>query len=139
MNIVLEKGLKKVYISGPISGIEDANRKAFKDAEDRLTKMNFEVINPHNLFSQEEMNKLEHDVTTKVISFDQLWSVCMKRDIKALMDCEFVAVLPYWESSRGANLEIAIAKAVGMPIINAVNMQEITTALNFSINKYQKL
>lgn len=47
------------------------------------------------------------------------WSECMRRDIKALMDCDTVATLPGWQDSRGASLEVHIGKELGMKIVNA--------------------
>lgn len=139
MNIIFEKQLKKVYISGPITGIQDSNKPAFEKAEQKLKSLNFEVVNPHKLFSEEEILEVERKVNTFEWTSDQAWAHFMKRDIEALVKCEFVAVLPYWETSRGANVELAIAKAVKMPIVQADSLQEITTNINFSINKFQKL
>lgn len=47
------------------------------------------------------------------------WSVCMRRNIAALMDCGNVATLPGWEQSKGARLEILIAEHLGMTVVNA--------------------
>jgi hypothetical protein len=43
----------------------------------------------------------------------------MRRDIKALMDCDTVATLPGWQDSCGASLEVHIGKALGMTVANA--------------------
>lgn len=139
MNIIFEKKLKKVYISGAMTGIADYNRPAFKKAQDKFLGLNFEVINPHDLFTPEELKEIFGRVERKEISEDDAWGIFMKRDIEYMVQCEFVAVLPYWETSRGANLELAIAKALKMPIVQVDTMQEITQNINFSINKYQKL
>lgn len=136
MSIIFQKQLKKVYISGAMTGVEDYNRPAFKKAEERLSNMNFDVTNPHNLFTEEELHSILGDVS---LSEDEKWGLFMKRDIEYLVKCDFIAVLPYWETSRGANLELAIAKAIKMPIVQADNLQEITMNINFSINKFQKL
>lgn len=136
---IFERGLKKVYISGPITGIEELNIPAFKKAEEKLRSLNFEPINPHELFSEEELNEANKKLERKEWTKEDYWAYFMKRDVEYLTRCEFVAVLPYWETSRGANLELAIAKALRMPIIQVDNLQEITQNVNFSINKFQKL
>lgn len=138
MNI-FERGLKKVYISGAMTDIEDMNRPAFKKAQEKLISLNFDVVNPHNLFTEKEVHDINEKVKKGELNKDEAWCYFMKRDIENLMKCEFVAVLPYWETSRGANLELALAKAVKMPIVQADNLQEITQNINFSINKFQKL
>ncbi len=45
------------------------------------------------------------------------WEDYIRRDIKALMDCTHIAMLPQWEKSRGAKLEKHIAEALGMSVI----------------------
>ena len=49
----------------------------------------------------------------------------MRRDLIEMLKCDFVAVLPNWESSRGANLEIRTAIGIKMPVINAKDLQDI--------------
>ncbi len=44
------------------------------------------------------------------------WSDCMRIDLKALMDCDGILVLPDWQGSRGAKLEIKIACELGMDV-----------------------
>jgi hypothetical protein len=46
----------------------------------------------------------------------------MRADIEALLRCCRVRVLPGWESSKGALLEIAIANAIGLPVANALGV-----------------
>ena len=40
----------------------------------------------------------------------------MRADIKAMMDCDGLAILPGWQNSRGANAEINLAHALGMDV-----------------------
>lgn len=88
----------KLYISGPITGIENYE-KNFLVAERALRLRGYIVVNPC---------KIRHRGTT--------WEDYMKKDIAALLDCDGVAILPNWTNSRGANLEIRIAQALGMPV-----------------------
>ena len=39
--------MKTIYISGPMSGIEDLNREAFESAEKKIQKMGHVALNPH--------------------------------------------------------------------------------------------
>jgi len=138
MKIIFEKGYKRVYISGPITGQEDGNKKAFKEAEMKFRDMNFDAINPHELHGTDWEAEWNEKLEQRKITVLEHWAGYMKTDIQALVKCDFVALLPNWESSKGANIEIAIAKSLGMPIINALDMQEVTTNINFSINKSSK-
>jgi hypothetical protein len=90
----------KLYISGPMTGYADFNKPAFFAAEKQLRAAGHEVVNPVN----------------NGIPDDAPWESHLKADIKELMDCDGVAFLPNSQESRGARLEMAIAKALNMPV-----------------------
>ena len=52
----------------------------------------------------------------------------MRRDIKALMECNTVATLPGWQDSRGASLEVHIGKELGMKVVNAHDLASMEIA-----------
>lgn len=91
--------MKRIYISGPMTGLHDCNRQAFDDAESALRGAGFDVFNPAK-------NGLPQTNT--------LWETHMRRDIAALMECDAVAVLPGAQLSRGARLEIDLALHLGI-------------------------
>jgi hypothetical protein len=99
----------KVYLSGKISGLQDLNKPKFEKWEKILTDRGYNVINPH---------KIDHKGA-------ELWVDFMKADIKALMDCEMIAVLDDWAQSRGAVLEVLIASALEYKIVKADTMEEL--------------
>lgn len=84
----------KIYISGAISGlpIEQA-KKAFAEIEAAIVRSGHTAVNPMTL---------PHDHNKSYANY-------MREDIVALMGCNAVVVLPGWEQSEGANLEIQIA------------------------------
>lgn len=92
--------MKKVYLSGPMSGRTNWNRDAFMDAQARVGKKDVLVFNPH--FNGVEMSAP--------------WKEHMRADIRNLMDCDILVQLPEWELSRGARLEWEVAKAIGLEI-----------------------
>lgn len=85
---------KKIYISGKISGLclEDASVK-FKEAEDYFKNLDYDVVNPMRLPHQ-------HDWS---------WESFMREDIKAMMDCDGIALLENYKDSKGALIEKQIA------------------------------
>jgi nucleoside 2-deoxyribosyltransferase len=89
----------KVYISGPISGMPDGNRAAFREAERVLREAGYEVFNPHAL-------RLPIDVD---------WHEAMRQCVGELVQCKGVALLADWDSSEGAMLEQWIANALMIP------------------------
>lgn len=44
------------------------------------------------------------------------WHQYMRRDLSMLSACNGIALLPGWERSRGARLEVAWADALQMPV-----------------------
>jgi hypothetical protein len=100
----------KIYLSGPMTGLPDYNYPAFNKAALELREMDHEVFNPAEAFSGDQ-------------SLD--WRDYMRADVAAIMGCDEVRVLPGWESSVGARLEVAIAISIGLPVkplhVNANN------------------
>jgi hypothetical protein len=43
----------------------------------------------------------------------------MRNDLKALLDCDALALLDGWQQSAGAHLEMHVAHRVGMEIVIA--------------------
>ena len=91
----------RIYISGPITGFKDNNRAAFIAAETELRAAGFEdIFNPIH-------NGLPDTAG---------WSEHMRADIKALMECQTIYVLKNWHISKGASLELHIAKQLCMDV-----------------------
>lgn len=91
-----------IYISGPMTGIEDLNFPAFHDAAARLRGCSLNVINPAEINPDATMS----------------WEDCMRSDIKALCDCDTIVMLPGWENSKGAHLELHIAHRLGIRVVS---------------------
>jgi hypothetical protein len=91
------------YISGPMTGMPDLNFPAFHKAAASLRASGYRVVNPA------ELDALDTQEMT--------WPEYMRRDIRALMDCTHIAMLPGWENSKGAKLEKHIADALGMRVM----------------------
>jgi hypothetical protein len=96
----------RVYISGPMSGIKDDNFPAFKAAARALRMLGYEVVNP-----------AEFDTDVDGLGERSRWVKLLKADIKALMDCDGIVMLPGWENSKGAQLEHYNAKALDLVIM----------------------
>lgn len=89
-----------IYISGPISGMSDSNLPAFAAAARDLAAKHpkAKIRNPFD-------NGLSPDAN---------WSEHMRADIKMMMECDAVALLPGWQKSKGACIENDLAEALGM-------------------------
>lgn len=93
--------IKKIYISGKISGlpISEVIRK-FQAACDKVKR-----------FGLVPMNPLDND-----LPLDAEWADQMGKDISILLRCDAIYLLPDYSDSEGAKIELAVARQRKMPI-----------------------
>jgi hypothetical protein len=91
----------KVYISGPITGI-DNYQENFAKVEGQLCAEGFEVVNPIKVCADMKNNN---------------WCDYMKADIIALVGCDAIYAMRGWKESKGATIEINLAKSLGMMVV----------------------
>ena len=104
----------KIYIAGPMSGVEDFNFPLFFETEEKLKELGYEVINPaHNDGETLEEALAMAGTPDKP---NNPWSYYMRRDLPNVLNVDALCVLPNWRRSKGALLEVHIAKALGLPI-----------------------
>jgi uncharacterized protein DUF4406 len=95
------------YISGPIAGDREKNIAHFIQAAADLRARGYKILSPIEVNAGALNPDEEKD-----------WSWYMRRDIEAMMhdDVTGVILLPGWEFSRGAQVELAVAKALAFRI-----------------------
>lgn len=91
------------YLSGKMSGLPDFNFPAFNRWAARLRAEGFDVLNPAELDAQ-DTGPME-------------WADYLRRDIPQLLTCNAIAMIPGWETSKGARLEKHIAQELGMRVV----------------------
>jgi hypothetical protein len=91
-----------------MSGLPESNFPAFNVEAQRLRSLGFDVVNPADL---------NPDPSTP-------WKECLRSDLAALLDCDVIAMLPGWENSQGAHLELHVAHRVGIRIETSANLTE---------------
>lgn len=92
--------MTRVYLSGPMSGIPENNFPAFNMWADHLRAQGYHVVSPAE------------------IQEGPTWELCLRADLRELCTCEAIALMPGWESSKGANLELHVAHRLGMKVIH---------------------
>lgn len=105
----------RIYIAGPMRGYPDLNFAAFHDAADRFCRAGWTVRNPV------EIGREEFGLDPQAVSPAEF----LRADIRVLLDCEAIAVLPGWEHSTGARCEAAVARSLGHVFYDATTMEEI--------------
>jgi Domain of unknown function (DUF4406) len=106
---------KQVYLSGPMRGYEEFNFPAFVSAAKELRDKGYKVYDPaeHEL-EQGFDPKTGLYADNRVVTIREL----MLEDLVWI--CQFadkVVVLPGWENSKGAQAEVACARAVGVEVV----------------------
>jgi len=97
------EGITVIYITGPMSGLEEYNHPAFHAAESYLQEHrdDAELMNPAwNYNGSPQVN----------------WQQYMRRSIRQVMEATELYVLKGWEASKGAQLEVSLAKALGLKL-----------------------
>lgn len=93
----------RVYIAGPMTGIDDYNFPAFNAKEAELRAVGFEVENP----------------TAHGIVEGATWTDYMAYDLARLALCNTIYMLPGWAKSKGASIERQLALDLGMTVLGA--------------------
>jgi len=98
----------RVYLAGPISGIEQGNEPAFRAAAAEIEcNLHATAIVPHDLY------KPDHQCPALV------WCRAMARCLDALEAVDAVYFLPGWHLSPGARRELGEANRLGKRLIFA--------------------
>ncbi len=109
--------VKKIYLSGPISGRPEAEVDMhFKRAGWRLTE------------EMEKQHQKVQIISPAALSYMDLeWDSYMQIARTILKDATIdgMCLLRGWEKSIGCNMEVAWAKAAGLPIIYEAGAKQI--------------
>ena len=97
----------RVYLAGPMTGLPELNFPAFTQEAERLRDEGLQVLNP-----------ADHGI---VDGAD--WADYLRHDIAGLASCERIHILRGWTKSKGACLEMTIAKALGMAVTYQVDAE----------------
>lgn len=101
---------RKIYIAGPMTGIERWNRPAFVKAAEWLRGLGWEVTSPIEI--SDAFGSQNTIVTTP-----GLLDTVIDEELVQLAKCDVIYLLQGWENSRGAKTELLLALEKGMDVI----------------------
>ena len=101
------------YISGPMSNIEHHNFPAFFECEEVLKKLGHEPLNPARRTPECTWESAARDV----LENSESWESCIRRDVETMIDADSICLMPRWNQSRGACLELVLAISMGYTVI----------------------
>lgn len=90
----------RLYVAGPVTGVEDLNRPAFEEARELLALKGYAPLLPHDIV---------RDPATP-------WREALRQTLRAMLGCHGVALMDGWQASKGACLERNVALALAIPV-----------------------
>jgi hypothetical protein len=101
----------KYYLSGAITYQPDFKEYFAKYESGLRNKGVTDIFNPADITRFEDMK----------------WETRLKYDLKFLVDCDCIVLLPNWRVRRGSQLEIYVAKSLGIRVVEFTDIiQELT-------------
>lgn len=92
--------MSRIYVAGPMTGLPEYNLPAFAAATLELQALGHDAVNPGRRGADPA----------------KTWQDYMRAGIADLITCDAVALLDGWERSKGATLELQIARALEMRV-----------------------
>lgn len=119
----------KTYISGPLAGLPEISRDEkvarFKRASEVLEGLGREALDPNDLTADCDA---QHWGDGCGDTNGHSWDCWLRFDlIGMLQECDSIALLPGWEVSKGATLELHVAKSLGWPVIDLSSDKYVLT------------
>lgn len=116
---------KRIYLSGAMSGHEHWNYPAFHAAAQKWRDAGWAVQNPAELGGED---------------LSSPWSDFMRVDLLVIMFCsDAIGLLPGWEHSKGARVELVVARVFNKVVYCAEAMKIITSKISISISGCEAL
>lgn len=114
----------KLYLAGPMTGIPQFNFPAFDEAASNLRMVlggdGVDVVSPAEIddpATRAAALASKDGAPGSGTTSGETWGDFLSRDVKLVADeVDAVMVLPGWENSKGARLEVFVARSVGKPV-----------------------
>lgn len=100
----------RVYIAGPMRGYPEYNFPAFDAAAKEWRRAGHDAVNPAELDRVDGVHEF-----TDPLPHDFLRDA-MRRDLRAICECDAIVLLPGWEHSAGVKVELALAELLKLQI-----------------------
>ncbi len=107
-----------LYMAGQMTDVPDLNWPAFDQATEEWRAEGHTVINPAEMDRKMGIDATVWD-TLDERGRNSLMRTVFAADFTALCHCDGIVLLPGWEKSRGARVELAIAQLLRMQVFDA--------------------
>lgn len=96
---------RRYYLAGPMTGIEGHNFRSFDKFAKELRERGYEVVSPAEIAR-----------TLPGEPGDLPYTEYVRADLRELLNCTDLVLLPGWRGSRGAMMELNIAEFLHMKV-----------------------
>jgi hypothetical protein len=113
------------YLCGPMRGFPSWNAAAFDECAGRWRDAGWLVVNPVGLASGLDVRSAS-EAQLDAVAGDPAWlRNVILADCSHVAKADALALLPGWEASFGATVEVSLALFLGLPLFCAVTMHRI--------------
>lgn len=106
----------RCYIAGPIASAPDF-RARFAAAVPVVEALGYDPVNPCDITPAAHEGECPPGYGPGEEGEHTSSACFMRADLRALLDCDAIFMLPGWRESRGATTEHAVAVACGIPVL----------------------
>ncbi|WGH21382.1 nucleoside deoxyribosyltransferase [Arthrobacter phage Emotion] len=104
----------RLYLAGPMTGYPRWNFDAFHLAAAALRAKGYTVLSPAEM---DLTAGFDPDAPVEEFTLQDRQRA-LRNDLRVILDrSDAIAVLPDWEKSAGASIEVAVAKAIGRAVL----------------------
>lgn len=102
----------RLYLSGGIKNVSNYS-DIFNEYHRKLLRAGFDVLDPRHIpgcYLQDCGGSLKDD-----LSYKHTWECYLKHDIAEFIFSDGIAMIPGWETSEGATLELDLMRRLHLP------------------------
>ncbi len=106
-----------VYIAGPMRGYPEHNIPLFRNTARTLRRLGIHCVSPvevGEMWAGKETDQSQHP--------PEAW---VTADLRVLLNCNAIALLPGWEASVGARCEVAVAMTLGFAFVDPLTGEPV--------------
>lgn len=136
--------MKRVYIAGPMTGKPLFNFPAFDAAAAMWRGGGWWVISPADLTRDYWREKFGEEfdpasVDPRISAGGDIYDDFLRGDVRALADCDAIALLPGWEKSSGVAKELIVARVLKLAELDATTFEPIQARAETALQEAQRL
>ena len=122
--------MSTIYICGPMAGYPDLNRAAFDEAAALIEARGDRPLVPHDVGVREHADPCPAVYgDTPAAQGDHDGGCYLRADLAFMVHCDSLYVLPGWSRSRGAQIEVLLARLLRIPIEHAAGAEQDGSAI----------